>query len=234
MIISKERQSLIFDADDTLWENNIYFEEAFDRFCEYLNHSAMSPAQVRAVLDEIESVNARIHGYGSKNFGKNLTSCLHHLAEKQVSEADLKTVDEFARAILDKPMELIDGVAETVAMLAERHTLTIFTKGDKEEQQIKVNRSGLGKYFRHTAIVKEKNREAYLHLAEDQGFDAEHTWMIGNSPKSDINPALAAGLNAVYVPHPKTWSLEKEAVPENHPRLLQVDKLSELMVYFGG
>jgi len=225
-MIIRERQSLIFDADDTLWENNIYFEEAFDRFCEYLNHSSLTPQQVRAVLDEIEAANAKIHGYGSKNFALNLQQCLRHLAERQVGEADLQTVDEFAHAILRKPMELIEGVAETVAKLSERHTLTIFTKGDKDEQQIKVDRSGLGKYFRHAEIVKEKNREAYLKLAEDQGFDHQHTWMIGNSPKSDINPALAAGLNAVYVPHARTWSLEKEEVPEGHPRLLRVGKIS--------
>lgn len=233
MIISRERQSLIFDADDTLWENNIYFEEAFDRFCDYLDHSSLTPEQVRAVLDEIEIANAKIHGYGSKNFARNLQACLQHLAERHISEADLKTVEQFAHAILDKPMELIEGVEETIAQLSERHTLTIFTKGDKDEQQIKVERSGLGKYFRHTAIVKEKNREAYLQLAEDQGFDAEHTWMIGNSPKSDINPALAAGLKAVYVPHARTWSLEREDVPESHPRLLRVEKISELVEYFG-
>jgi putative hydrolase of the HAD superfamily len=234
MIIPKERQSLIFDADDTLWENNIYFEEAFDRFCEYLDHSALTPVQVRAALDAIEGANAKIHGYGSKNFARNLQECLQHLAERQVGEADLKTVETFAHAILGKPMDLIDGVEETVAHLAERHTLTIFTKGDRDEQEIKVERSGLRKYFQHIAIVKEKNRESYLQLAADQGFDHQHTWMIGNSPKSDVNPALAAGLKAVYVPHPRTWSLEKEAVPEEHPRLLRVERISELVQYFGG
>lgn len=233
MIIPKERQSLIFDADDTLWENNIYFEEAFERFCDYLNHSEMTPTDVRAVLDEIEIANTKIHGYGSKNFGRNLQTCLQHLAERQISAADLKKVEEFAQAILDKPMELIAGVEDTLATLSERHILTMFTKGDRDEQQIKVDRSGLGKYFRHTAIVKEKNRESYLQLAEDQGFDHAHTWMIGNSPKSDINPSLAAGLNAVYVPHPRTWSLEKEDVPVQHPRLLRVTKISELVEYFG-
>ncbi len=233
MIISKSPQSLIFDADDTLWENNIYFEEAFDRFCDFLNHSSMTPEQVRSVLDEIEIVNAKVNGYGSKNFAVNLQTCLRHLAERHVSDEDLKTVEEFAHAILKKPMELIDGVEETVAKLSEKHALTIFTKGDRDEQQIKVDRSGLGKYFRHAEIVKEKNREAYLKLAEDQGFDHQHTWMIGNSPKSDINPALAAGLNAVYVPHARTWSLEKEDVPESHPRLLKVGRVAELVEYFG-
>src|SRR6266571_7456474 len=112
MIISKERQSLIFDADDTLWENNIYFEEAFEHFCDYLHHSALGPAEIRAVLDEIEMANTKIHGYGSKNFALNLQTCLTHLAERHIGESDLKKVEEFAHAILDKPMELIGGVEE--------------------------------------------------------------------------------------------------------------------------
>jgi putative hydrolase of the HAD superfamily len=226
------RQYLIFDADDTLWENNIYFEEAFERFCDYLGHSSMSASEVRAILDEIEITNARVHGYGSKNFARNLAECYRHLAERHIAERDLTTVMDFAHEILEKPMELIDGVEETVARLAERHSLTIFTKGDQEEQRLKIDRSGLGRYFDHAAIVKEKNQAAYEHLADERGFDHAQTWMIGNSPKSDINPALAAGLSAVYVPHPRTWSMEHAEVPENHPRLLKVERIRDLLRHF--
>ena len=92
--MARSRQFLIFDADDTLWENNIYFEEAFDRFYDYLSHSSMSSAEVRGVLDEIEMTNARIHGYGSKNYARNLTECYRHLAERHIAEADLKAVQD--------------------------------------------------------------------------------------------------------------------------------------------
>jgi putative hydrolase of the HAD superfamily len=108
----------------------------------------------------------------------------------------------------------------------------LFTKGDKEEQRLKIDRSGLATYFRHTAVVKEKDTAAYRRLASERGFDPERTWMIGNSPKSDINPALAAGLKAVYVPHPRTWTLEHEEIPETHPRLLVVRQIRELTTYF--
>ncbi|MBV9268629.1 MAG: HAD family hydrolase [Acidobacteriaceae bacterium] len=226
------RQHLIFDADDTLWENNIYFEEAFDRFCDYLSHSALSPGKVRSVLDEIEAVNAKIHGYGTRNFARNLMQCYRHLAERDISDGDLRAVQAFAHAILEKPIELLDGVEETIADLSVRHDLTIFTKGDPEEQRLKIDRSGLGQYFAHSAIVKEKNAAAYRDLAEERGFDLQKTWMIGNSPKSDINPALAAGLSAVYVPHPRTWSLEKEDVPDSHPRLRLVTSVRELAWLF--
>src|ERR1041385_8283242 len=101
------RQFLIIDADDTLWENNIYFERAFDEFVEFLSHSSMTPEEIRAVLDEIEEANARIHGYGSMNFGRNLRQCYEHLAEREVREEDLKTVMRFAERILECPMEVI-------------------------------------------------------------------------------------------------------------------------------
>jgi putative hydrolase of the HAD superfamily len=226
------RQHLILDADDTLWENNIYFEDAFDQFCGYLAHSSMTPGQIRAVLDEIEMVNAKINGYGCRNFGRNLTACFQHLAEREISERDLKAVMEFAHAILERPLELLPGVEGTIAELSKRHELTLFTKGDPEEQQPKIDRSGLVRYLHHSAIVKEKNASAYRQLAQERGFDRDKTWMIGNSPKSDINPALAAGLSAVYVPHPRTWTLEHEAVPHSHPRLLRLERLEELTSYF--
>ena len=226
------RKHLIFDADDTLWENNIYFEDAFDRFCEYLAHSSMSPREVRAVLDEIERTNSKLHGYGSRNFARNLAACYQHLAERDISDADLRIVQDFAHAILEHPIELIDGVLETVAELSSRHELTLFTKGDLEEQRIKIDRSGLAGYFQHAAIVKEKHEPAYRQLAQERGLPADRTWMVGNSPKSDINPALAAGLSAVYVPHPRTWSLEHEDVPESPPRLLKVQRIGDLTQYF--
>jgi putative hydrolase of the HAD superfamily len=191
---------LIFDADDTLWENNIYFERAFEDFVDFLDHSTLTAPQVREILNEIESVNSAIHGYGSKNFGRNLQQAYQHLAEREIREEDLARVMSLAERILEQPIELIEDVEETLAYLADRHHLTLFTKGHAEEQRMKVDRSGLGRYFRHTAIVKEKDAPAYVRLIEERSLDPARTWMIGNSPKSDINPALEAGLNAVLVP----------------------------------
>jgi putative hydrolase of the HAD superfamily len=223
---------LIFDADDTLWENNIYFEDAFDKFCDYLAHSSLGPSQIRAILDEIEVVNAKVHGYGSRNFARNLAQCFEHLAERDVSPRDLDAVREFAYEILERPIELIAGVKETIAELASRHELTLMTKGDPDEQQLKIDRSGLAAFFSHACIVKEKHERAYRELAQSRDFVIENTWMVGNSPKSDINPALAAGMSAVYVPHPRTWSLEKEPVPDRHPRLVTIERITELANYF--
>jgi putative hydrolase of the HAD superfamily len=225
-------QFLLIDADDTLWENNIYFERAFDEFVAFLDHSAMAPAEVRAVLDEIEEANARIHGYGSLNFARNLGQCYEHLAERDVNGDDLRTVMAFAERILECPMEVIDGVPETLQYLSARHDLTLFTKGNPEEQRLKIDRSGLGSFFRHTAIVKEKDTAAYRRLVEERRLDAACTWMIGNSPKSDINPAMAAGLNAVFVPHAHTWVLEKQEICPGAGRLLTLEEFRDLREHF--
>jgi putative hydrolase of the HAD superfamily len=225
-------QHLIFDADDTLWENNIYFEDAFDRFCEFLNHSHMTPDQIRAALDEIEIANNKIHGYGARNFARNLAQLYQHLCQRGIEEEDVKRVAAFADEILQAPMELINDVEETLAELGQVHELTLFTKGHAEEQESKIDRSGLRSYFDHCEVVKEKNAAAYSALVKDRGFDSNRTWMIGNSPKSDINPALRAGLRAVFIPHPRTWSLEKEAVPERHDRLICIERFAELKRVF--
>jgi putative hydrolase of the HAD superfamily len=226
------QQQLIIDADDTLWENNIYFERAFAEFAGFLDHSSLSAIEIRAVLDEIEVANSTIHGYGSLNFGRNLKQCYQHLAEREIRPGDLGTVMSFAERILDTPMEVIEGVPETLGYLAGRHDLTLFTKGHADEQRLKLDRSGLARYFGHTAIVKEKDAASYRLLVAGRGLDPARTWMIGNSPKSDINPALEAGLNAVYVPHAHTWTLERQQIVPGAGRLLELDRFADLRLHF--
>jgi putative hydrolase of the HAD superfamily len=226
------RQHLIIDADDTLWENNIYFEEAFDRFIEYLDHSTMSPDEVRGFLDEIELANIKVNGYGARNFARNMCVCFERLSERHVTEEDLTRISSLAEQIIDQAVEIIDGVPETLEYLASRHDLTLFTKGHPEEQKLKIDRSELGVWFGHTAIVREKNKESYSVLVAERNLDPGRTWMIGNSPKSDINPALAAGLNAVFVPHSRTWHLEKTDLATGPGKLIQVTSFAELRQHF--
>ena len=226
------RQFLIVDADDTLWENNIYFERAFEEFVDFLDHSSMAPGEVRNVLDAIETVNAKIHGYGSLNFARNLRQTYEKLCERHIHDLDIERVMSFAERILECPMEVIEGVEETLDYLAPRHELTLFTKGHPEEQRMKVDRSGLSRFFNHTAIVREKDAMAYLKLVHERSMDPSLTWMIGNSPKSDINPALEAGLNAVFIPHAHTWVLEKEEIRPVDGRLMVLQRFAELRERF--
>jgi putative hydrolase of the HAD superfamily len=226
------RLHLMFDADDTLWENNVYFDRAFAGFVDVLAHSTLSPSEVRDVLDDIERINTKTHGYGSSNFGRNLVQCYERLVERAVSEDDVQVVLALAEQILSHPLELIDGVPETLADLATRHELVIFTKGHPDEQEDKIARSGLSGLFTHTSVVHEKNADAYRSYVTTRGLDPSRVWMIGNSPRSDVNPALDAGLNAVFVPHARTWVLEHEEVRTGPGRLLKVDRFTRLREYF--
>ena len=223
---------LLIDADDTLWENNIYFEEAFEQFVAFLDHSSLTPEQVRGVLDEIEIANIQLHGYGAANFGRNLQECFRRLAQRPIGDSDLKMVLGFAGAILERPMEVIEGVEETLGYLETRRRLLLFTKGHPEEQKLKLDRSGLGRYFEHCEVVREKDAENYRQVVAAHGMNPSETWMAGNSPKSDINPALEAGLNAVLVPHPRTWSLERQELIAGPGRLLVVERFEDLRRYF--
>ncbi|MBM3793941.1 MAG: hydrolase [Acidobacteria bacterium] len=223
---------LWIDADDTLWENNVFFERAFAEFADYLAHSCYSREEVRALLDEIEHVNNRIHGYGSANFTRNLEQCFERHSERGVSAEDRRHIRQLGEELLQHPLHLIEGVEETLAYLSLRHELLLCTKGNHAEQQSKIDRSGLVRHFRHVRIVREKDAGTYRGLAAERGVTDGACWMIGNSPKSDINAALEAGLGAVYVPHRHTWHLEHEPVPEGHPRLVVLERFSELQRLF--
>ena len=226
------RQFLLIDGDDTLWENNVYFEQAIEAFIDFLAHSSMDRDQVRAALDEIERMNVAVHGYGSASFTKNLRQTYEHLAERDLQPHDIEHVVQLGERIATQPMQLLPDVAETVRYLAGRHDLMLLTKGHPEEQRLKIERSGLEPFFRTTAVVHEKAEETYRTIVQERQLDPARTWMIGNSPRSDVNPALAAGLNAVFIPHEHTWRLEKEEVVHVDGRLLTLPAFGELRAHF--
>lgn len=208
-------QNLLIDADDTLWENNIYFERAIANFISFLNHHEFTPDQVREVLYEVERESIREHGYGMQSFAASLVKCFEQLSVEALTPALHDTIRSFAYAIAEHPMEILPEVAETLPELAQRHRLFCVTKGNFIEQTGKFERSGLKRHFTAIEVVVEKNATAYDDVVVKYGLVREHTWMIGNSPSSDINPALEAGLHAVFVPHTNTWMLERgEVRPE--------------------
>jgi putative hydrolase of the HAD superfamily len=226
------RQFLLIDGDDTLWENNVYFEQAIEAFIDFLAHSSMSREQVRTALDEIEGMNVAIHGYGSASFTKNLRQTYERLAERELQPHDIEHVLQLGQRIATQPMQLLPDVAETIPDLSGRHDLMLVTKGHPEEQRLKIERSGLAPFFSTTAVVHEKAEETYRAIVRERQLDPARTWMIGNSPRSDINPALAAGLNAVFIPHQHTWRLEQEEVVQVDGRLLTLSGFGDLRAYF--
>ena len=232
-------QTLLIDADDTLWENNIYFEQAIAAFISYVNHHEYTHEEVREKLNEVERENTLAHGYGLSSFRNSLVTCFERLSQESITPEKHERIVSFAQSIADQDIELLPGVAETLPELASRHRLILMTKGNQAEQADKVARSGLASYFTAVEIPKEKNPQAYLSVCAKyeltpHASGACTTWMIGNSPKSDINPALAAGLHAIYIHHPSTWVLEHDTINQPPPglRLLEVDGFSALARLF--
>jgi putative hydrolase of the HAD superfamily len=227
-------QTLLIDADDTLWENNIYFERAISSFISFLNHHEFSAEQVREVLNEVERDCIVTHGYGLHSFVHALVQTFEKLAVEPITPSLHETIHGFAQTIAEHPVEIIAGVTETLQYLRGRHRLILMTKGALAEQSGKVERSGLKEYFSVVEIVPEKDAATYEAIISKHDLPDGSTWMIGNSPKSDINPALAAGLNAVFVPHGNTWILEHEEVSEAQPRrkLLTVQNFAQLKEHF--
>jgi len=227
-------QTLLIDADDTLWENNVYFERAIARFISFLNHHEFSPNQVREVLNDVERECIVKHGYGLHSFAHALVDTFERLSPTPVTPELHAQVVSFTQIIENHDIEFLPEVPETLEQLSRKHRLILVTKGALAEQSGKVERSGLKKHFAAVEIVAEKNAEIYAQLAEKYECDHTCTWMIGNSPKSDINPAMAAGLNAVFVPHGDTWILEHEEVnpaPDGQ-KLLIVGRFAELREHF--
>ena len=223
------RRTLVVDADDTLWENNVYFEESIEEFIDHLDHSTLDRAGVREALAEVERATIVEHGYGSDSFGRSLRACFALHAERQPTDGDLAVLTMLGRRILEQPVQLLDGVVDTLEQLYRRHRLVLLTKGQPDEQRVKIERSGLQPYFSQTRVVPEKTRDTYVRLLEELGSVPAETFMIGNSPRSDINPALAAGMHAVYVPHRSTWVLEQQDLDHGHERLHVVDRFEALV-----
>src|SRR5690349_4634580 len=169
-----QRQHLLIDADDTLWENNVYFERAIAAFIDFLAHSSLSAEEVRHVLDEIE----RAGGYGSASFARSLEATYRRLAEREVRPEDVARVHAFATDIRRNPIELLPGVADTLAYLAPRHDMVLVTKGEEDEQRLKIEASGLEPTFRRAFIVAEKDVATYRSLLDDSdlSLDAGRTW----------------------------------------------------------
>jgi putative hydrolase of the HAD superfamily len=231
---SSAPQTLLIDADDTLWENNIYFERAIARFISFLNHHEFSPEQVREVLNDVERECIITHGYGLHSFAHALARTFERLSVQPVTPESHAQIQSFANSISNHAIELLPEVPETLRHLSQRHRLILLTKGAIAEQSGKVERSGLKQYFSAVEIVAEKNPEAYTSVIETHNLTPDATWMVGNSPKSDINPALAAGLHAVFVPHGDTWILEHEDLNPAPPQqtLLIVGRFAELREHF--
>jgi len=226
------RQTLLIDADDTLWENNIFFEKSIDHFITQLEHLGYTREYIRHILNETEKRNIRQHGYGVRSFRRSLEETYLKLAGNAARREMVQEIERIAAELEATPPHIMDGVPETLAYLAKHHKLVLLTKGEAAEQAAKVERSGLQSYFDAIEIVIEKDAAVYERMIEQFKIVKTHGWMIGNSPRSDINPALQIGLNAVFLPHPNTWHLEHAGLESGNGKLLILASFRELRSHF--
>jgi putative hydrolase of the HAD superfamily len=225
--------NLIFDADDTLWDSNIHFLEAEAAFVETLGRAeVIDDRAIRAAMRRHELRIIESHGYGRRPY----LIALHRVAEELAHprhHGNLRAeVARIGERLIDRHCELLPGVAATLGELAGRHRLLLFTKGDPGEQLRKLDRSGLRPLFSRVGVPVEKASSNYFLLIAQAGLDPSRTFMIGNSPRSDINPALQAGLRAVFIPHPHTWELEHEELDHGDERLTVITAFPHLLEVF--
>jgi putative hydrolase of the HAD superfamily len=225
-------QTLIFDADDTLWENNRLFERVVEDFIDWIEHPTLDRAEIRRILNDVEAANTVAHGYGTEVFLDSLADCFARLRDRPAGAAARREIEELAHALMHHEVELMPGVADTLSDLRRRHRLLLLTKGALDEQQRKIDASGLAGHFRSIHIVPEKDVGQYRALAEQERLALEATWMIGNSPKSDILPAREAGMGAVFIPSQHTWTLEEAALDPDDERLIRLERFAELRDLF--
>ena len=222
------RLTLLFDADDTLWANNHHFERAIERFVLLVAGGAWTEATVRDELDRVEEAAWHRGGAGTDAFGRNMREAAAGIVAAARLPGVLDAVDTIVGEMATAQVALLPGVVDTLADLVTRHVLGIVTRGDAAEQWAKIDASGIGDRFSHIEVVRDKDEATYRRLVAAWGLDAATTWMIGNSPRSDILPARAAGLRAVYVPNPSTWKLEQAELDPADDGVITLGSFEEL------
>jgi putative hydrolase of the HAD superfamily len=219
---------IAFDADDTLFVNEPYFQETEQKFCnlmsDYLSQQGLSQELFR-----IEIQNLELYGYGIKGYILSMIEAAMNISNKTISIEVISKIIEYGKELLEKPIELLDGVEETLSQLQGNYKLIVATKGDLKDQQSKLHRSGLGHYFHHIEVMADKQEVNYIKLLKRLEINADEFFMIGNSLKSDVLPVLAIGGFAVHIPFHTTWEHEKVSHKVEHPNFKTVEKITDVL-----
>jgi putative hydrolase of the HAD superfamily len=219
---------IAFDADDTLFVNEPYFQETEEKFCalmsDYLSHQGLSQE-----LFKTEIANLELYGYGIKGYILSMIEAAMRISNKTISIEVVEKITEYGKELLQKPIELLDGVEETLQALSGKYKLVVATKGDLLDQRRKLHNSGLGHYFHHIEVMSDKKEKDYDDLLKRLEIKAEEFFMIGNSLKSDILPVLNIGGHAVHIPFHTTWEHEKINHKVEHPNFKALEKITEVL-----
>lgn len=219
---------IAFDADDTLFVNEPYFQETEQKFCalmsDYLSHQGLSQELFRT-----EIANLDLYGYGIKGYTLSMIEAAMKISNNTISMEIIEKIIALGKELLQKPIELLDGVEDTLQTLHGKYKLVVATKGDLKDQRRKLHDSGLGKYFHHIEVMSDKQEKDYTDLLNRLEIQSDAFFMIGNSLKSDVLPVLGIGGHAVHIPYHTTWEHEKISHKVEHPNFKTLEKISDVL-----
>ena len=219
---------IAFDADDTLFVNEPYFQETEEKFCalmsDYLSHQGLSQELFKTEIDNLD-----LYGYGIKGYTLSMIEAAMKISNNTISMEIIEKIIVLGKELLQKPIELLDGVEETLEALKGKYKLIVATKGDLKDQQRKLHDSGLGPYFHHIEVMADKQEVNYEKLLKRLEIEPNEFFMIGNSLKSDVLPVLSIGGYAVHIPFHTTWEHEKISHKVNHPNFRTLEKISDVL-----
>lgn len=219
---------IAFDADDTLFINETYFDETEKKFCglmeDYLSHQGISKE-----LFKIEIDNLKLYGYGIKGYILSMIEAAMRISNNTIPVAVIDKIIQYGKELLEKPIVLLDGVEETLEALHGKYKLVVATKGDLLDQRRKLHNSGLGHYFHHIEVMSDKQEVDYRDLIKRLEIQPEEFFMIGNSLKSDVLPVLSIGGHAVHVPFHTTWAHEKIDHTIEHQNFRTFENILEIL-----
>lgn len=219
-----------FDADDTLWVNETYFRETEERFAELLEEYE-TKNKVDQELFKMEMDNLELYGYGIKGFMLSMIESALDLSNGKISLETISEILDLGKNMIARPVELLDGVEEVLSQLVGKYRLIVLTKGDLLDQERKLEKSGLSKYFHHVEVLSEKKESNYSNLLEHLNIDVNEFLMIGNSLKSDVLPILNIGAKAVHIPFHTTWVHEMVPETEQVNDHLKLNGLKDVLKY---
>jgi putative hydrolase of the HAD superfamily len=219
---------IAFDADDTLFINEPYFQETEEKFCalmqDYLSRQGLSQALFKTEIDNLD-----LYGYGIKGYTLSMIEAAMQISNNTLSIEVVGKIIELGKELLQKPIELLDGVEDTLKALQGKYKLIVATKGDLKDQQRKLHDSGLGPYFHHIEVMADKQELNYEKLLKRLDIHANEFFMIGNSLKSDVLPVLNIGGYAVHIPFHTTWEHEKINHTVEHVNFRALEKISDIL-----
>jgi putative hydrolase of the HAD superfamily len=222
---------IAFDADDTLWDNEAYFQEVENKFAALLeNYLPQHTIARELLLTEIQ--NIELYGYGIKAFILSMVEAAIRITDHSITAKDIEIIIGFGKELLNKPVTVLDGVEEVLTSLKGKYRLVMATKGDLLDQERKLKKSGLQHYFHHIEIMSEKKEEDYRKLIRHLDIKPSEFVMIGNSVKSDILPVLAIGGHGIHIPYHTTWAHERVDVKVEHANFRAVKRIAEILEHY--